>query len=105
MGLKFSTVHRKLDAKFKVAGLEALDLLCVLILAATMNLLFGRSSMGPYLVFGLPIALTLVLFFGKRNKPDGYLVHLLLFLMTPGFYSAGEKSKNEEKLIGKIYDK
>ncbi len=52
--LERSTVHRKLDAKFKIGGMEATDLLAVLILAAVLNLIFGRISIGPIFVFGLP---------------------------------------------------
>lgn len=105
MGLKASTVHRKLDARLKIAGLEAPDLLVVLILAAVMNLIFGRTSFGLLAVVILPSIMLLVLYFGKRDKPDGYLIHLLKFHLSPGVLSAGEESRQEDKLVRKIYEK
>jgi len=94
--IKSSTVHRNLDAKLKIVGLEIYDLLFVLLVAAVMNLIFGRTSFALYLVFLLPSAMALVLFFAKRNKPEQYLVHLLRFVGSPGFYSANEKSRKHK---------
>jgi hypothetical protein len=105
MDLDTSTVHRKLDAKLKIAGLEAPDLLFVLIFAAVMNLFFGRTSLALPLVIVLPSILLGVLYIGKRDKPDGYLLHLLRFYLTPGFYSAGEESAFEEKMKGAVFEK
>jgi len=102
MDLKVSKIYRKLDAKWKIGGLEAPDLLFVLIFAATMNLFFGKTFLVIPLVLILPLTLTAVLYFGKRNKPDQYLLHFIKFYLTPGFYSAGEKSKFNKR--NKIYD-
>jgi hypothetical protein len=72
-----------------------------LILSAILNLF----QLPPVLVIGLPgIALT-TLYLGKRNKPDGFLIHLVRYYMTPGHYSAGALSKHGEKLESKIYEK
>jgi hypothetical protein len=89
LNLKTSMVHRKLDAKFKVGGIEATDLLAVLILAALMNLIFGRLSIGPIFVFVLPGALFAALYAAKRDKPDGFLAHLIKFYLSPGELHAG----------------
>lgn len=89
--LKSSTVYRKLDAKFKIGGVEATDLLAVLLLGAVMNLIFGRLSIGPIFIFGLPGVLFCALYFGKRGKPEGYLPHALKFYISPGELHAGEK--------------
>lgn len=89
--LKTSTVHRKLDAKFKIGGVEAADLLVVLILAAVMNLIFGRTAIGPVFIFGIPAALFCVLYFGKRGKPEDFLSHALKFYLSPGELWAGER--------------
>ena len=99
--LERSSVHRGLDVRMKVAGLEALDLIATLILAATLNV-FGFPT---FLVLGLPLLLIVVLFFGKRNKPDGYLQHLIRFYLTAGHYSAGQLSKWREQIEFKIYEK
>ncbi len=92
--LKTSRVHRKLDAKFKIGGIEAADLLAVLFLAAVMNLLFGRMSIGPVFIFGLPAFLFFALYFGKRGKPDGFLLHAIKFFLSPGELWAGEKAND-----------
>jgi hypothetical protein len=89
--LKTSTVHRKLDAKFKIGGVEATDLLAVLLLAAIMNLFFGRMTIGPVFMFGFPALLFFALYFGKRGKPDGFLLHAVKYFLSPGELWAGEK--------------
>ncbi len=89
--LKASTVHRKLDAKFKIGGIDATDLLAVLLLSAIMNLFFGQLRIGPFFVFGLPAILFFALYFGKRGKPDGYLLHAIKYFLSPGELRAGEK--------------
>lgn len=91
-----SSVHRKLDAKFKIGGMDAADLIAVLLLAGVMNLFFGRMSIGPILIFGPAGILLAVLYFGKRGKPDGYLASLLKYHLSSGRIFASEK-KEEEK--------
>jgi hypothetical protein len=85
----------------KVAGMEAIDLIATLILAATLNLF----HLPTFLVIGLPGATLLTIYYGKRNKPDGFLIHLARFYMTPGHYSAGQLSQQGERLESKIYEK
>lgn len=89
MGLKTSQVHRKLDAKFKVGGVEAADLLGVLLLAGVMNLFFGRIPYSALFIFGIPALLFVGLYFGKRGKPDGYLQHAIKFYLSSGALRAG----------------
>jgi len=91
--LNTSTVHRKLDAKFKIGGIEAADLLSVLLAAAVLNLFLGRFSFGPIFIFGIPGILFFVLYFGKRGKPEGYLLHALKFYLLPGVLHAGSKEE------------
>lgn len=91
--LNTSTVHRKLDAKFKIGGIEAADLLSVLLAAAVLNLFLGRFSFGPIFIFGIPGLLFFVLYFGKRGKPEGYLPHALKFYLSPGELHAGSKEE------------
>ena len=89
MELKTSQVHRRLDAKFKVGGVEASDLLGVLILAAILNLILGRVPYGAVFIFGIPAALFVGLYFGKRGKPDGYLQQAIKFHLSSGELRAG----------------
>lgn len=91
MELKTSEIHRRLDAKFKIGSVEASDLLSVLLLAAIMNLVLGRVPYGAVLIFGIPAALFVGLYFGKRGKPDGYLQHAIKFYLSSGELRAGNK--------------
>ncbi|PIP89074.1 MAG: hypothetical protein COW01_15935 [Bdellovibrionales bacterium CG12_big_fil_rev_8_21_14_0_65_38_15] len=103
MKLNQSIIHRKLDSKLKIVGLEVHDLLFVLLFAAIMNLIFGQTTLGFYLVFVVPLLMAFVLFITKRNKADGYLIHLIRFYVDSGKYSAGMRSKNHEAKRMKIY--
>lgn len=100
MEYKESTVHRKLDAKIKIGGTEAPDILAVLIFASIMNLFFGRTSLSFVFVIVLPAFLLSILYFGKRGKPDDYLIHWLRFHLTNGFFAAGESEANRKKVLG-----
>ena len=91
MELKTSEIHRRLDAKFKIGSVEASDLLSVLLLAAVMNRVLGRVPYGAVLIFGIPAALFVGLYFGKRGKPDGYLQHAIKFYLSSGELRAGNK--------------
>lgn len=101
MELQRSSVHRGLDIRMKVAGMEAIDLIATLIMAATLNLL----QLPSFLVIGLPAAALMTLYLGKRNKPDGFLIHLIRYYMTTGHYSAGKLSQQGENTYSKIYEK
>lgn len=79
----------------KIVGMEVHDLLFVLLTASVMNLVFGRTFLALYLVFLLPSVMAAVLFFAKRNQPERYLIHLLRYVTSPGFYSAGETGPSE----------
>ena len=104
MDLDTSAVHRNLDAKMKIMGLEAPDLLSVLIFAAVMNLFFGKTAIGPLLVLVLPALVLVLLYFGKKNKPDRFLIHYAKFLFSSESYPAGEVGKQEIQRREKIYE-
>ncbi len=104
MELQTSIIHRRLESKIKIVGMELHDLLFVLIFASLMNLLFGQTALGGFLSIPLPIAFAFLLYFIKRNKPEGYLKHLLRYHFDPGFLSAGQRDVFEEKRKMRIYD-
>lgn len=104
MSLETSTVHRNLEVKMRVFGLEAFDILSVLIFSAIMNMLFGQTTLAPVFVFILPGLVLMTLVLGKKNKPDDYLIHLVRYLLTRGSYSAGEVGTKEEKRKEYIYE-
>ena len=103
MELLTSTVHRNLDAKLKFLGFELFDLLTALIFASTMNLIFGRTSLSFLLVFVLPSVLGAVIYFGKKGKPDNYLIHVVRYHLQPGAFASGQRPQNEEKMKALIY--
>jgi hypothetical protein len=103
--LDSSVVHRNLDTKLKIVGLEALDLLLVLVISAIMGLFFDGGKLGFIFIFLVPVTLLVSLFFIKRNKPDGYIKDILKFYLTRGHYSASEEPKNKNKMIFKIIKK
>lgn len=94
--LDSSTVQRNIDPKLKVLGpLEALDLLFVLLVAAIMSFFFQGTDFAFLFVIAIPSVMLIALFFLKKGKPDRYLVHLIRYFTTPGFYSAGQVEKCE----------
>lgn len=104
--LRTSTIYRRLETKLQIMGLEAHDLLFTLLFAAILNLFFGQTDFGTYLIFTLPPLLIFILYFGKRGKPEGHLNHFLRFYLTPGFYSASKEPQSIDQLRRKIkYDK
>ena len=101
LSLKESTIYRKLDAKLKIGGMEAPDILGVLIFAAIMNFFFGRTSFAFIFVIVLPLIALVAIYFGKRGKPDNFLVHLIKYYLTTGYFSAGEAQKDSEIILTK----
>lgn len=92
-GLKCTPVSRCLENRLMMFGFDAIDIVAILLLLSTLNLLFGRVSrlflvMAPTLIFAIILRL------GKRGKPEGYLLHWLRFQFRPGVYSAFEEPTN-----------
>lgn len=102
MELHSSSVHRNLESKWKIGPFEGLDLLVILIIASVMNLIFGSSTFGFYMVFVFPCILALILYFGKRGKPDGFLSHFLKYLTSRGHFVAGEEAQKRTLMSKRI---
>jgi hypothetical protein len=81
-------VSKCLDKKLVMFGFEVIDLLAVFLTLSILNFLFGQTSLKVFLVWLPSLALALVLRYGKRGKPDKYLIHWLRFQIKPGTYSA-----------------
>lgn len=88
MSLNTSSVHKNLETEIKIMGLDAHDLLLILMVAMVMNVFFGNTPLSEILVFGLPTILAIILYLGKRGKPKGFLIDYLKFITRPGHYSA-----------------
>ena len=102
MSVDRSAVHRNLDAQIKFFGMELFDVIGVGAFASTMNLIFGQTSVAGVMVFGLPVLLAGVIFWGKRGKPDRYLPDLIRFSIFPGVFCAGSEITKEKERIKEI---
>ena len=89
MSLMVSKVPRSLDSKTRLFGFELGDLLLVFLYLAVSNLAFGSTRLKFPTVWLGTLALALVLYFVKRNKPDNHLQHLCEYFRSPGVLSAG----------------
>lgn len=96
-GLKTSRVHRKLDARLKILGFEIMDLLAVLMFAAISQLFLGRLKFAPVFVLLIPSILAVILYVIKRDKPEGFLIHWIKYVSSPGLYSAGFVNQVQEE--------
>ena len=103
MKLDTSKVYRNLETSLKIAGIDIFDLLASLLFSGVMNLFFGESPLGIYFVFILPSIVLIILYFSKKNKPEGFLRHYLRWLILPEYLSAGKESKTSKKRKEKIY--
>jgi hypothetical protein len=91
MALKSTPVSRCLDKRLKLLGLEIPDVLLVFITLSVLNFLFGQTNMKLLLVWCPPLILGFVLYFGKRGKPENYLIHWIRYQVLPGHFSAFEE--------------
>lgn len=90
MSLLTSKVPRSLEAKTKLFGFEIADLLLIFLYLATSNLIFGSTRLKFPIVWIGTLVIAGVLYFVKRDKPDGFLQHWGEFKRMPGILSAGK---------------
>ena len=77
MEIYSTPVSRCLDNKLLILGFEVVDLFAIFLLLAVLNFLL--SPIGGWvtlLVWILPSLLALILRYGKRGKPENYLLHV-----------------------------
>lgn len=86
--MQSTEVSRCLDRKLTMCGFEIPDILAIFLSLSVLNFVFGRTSMKLVLVWLPTILLAAVLRWGKKGKPDKYLIHWLRFQIKPGVYSA-----------------
>ncbi|MBF0300534.1 MAG: hypothetical protein HQK51_17595 [Oligoflexia bacterium] len=102
--LRNSIVHKNLEMKIKLLGIELADILLVLFLSSVMNLIFGRTSISWIMVFIFPMIVGVLLHFGKKNKPENFIIHFIKYHLIPGQFAARDKALNEDKFRRHIND-
>lgn len=88
MSLKYTMVSKCLDKRLRIGGFEIPDLLILFLTVSILNFIFGQTDLKLFLVWMPSIALAAVLYFGKKGKPDNFLVHWLRFQFRPGVLRA-----------------
>lgn len=86
--MRTSDVSKCLDKKLVMLGFEVPDLLLLFLTMSVLNFLFNQTSMTLLLVWLPSLALAFVLRYGKRGKPEKYLIHWLRYQIRPGVLSA-----------------
>ena len=89
MDLKSTPLSKCLDKKLKIFGYEIPDLLAIFLLLSILNFVFGQSFIAVWLPSSI---LAVILRYGKKGKPDNYLIHWIKFQVSPGIFSAFPKS-------------
>ena len=86
---QISTVPRALESKTRLFGFELADLLVIFLYLSISNFFVGGTRLKLPVVWIGTLVLSLVLYFVKRNKPDGFLQHWGEFQRSPKTLSAG----------------
>lgn len=86
--MRLSQVSKCLDKKLIMFGFEVVDILAIFLTLSILNFIFGQSSLKLLFVWLPTIVVALILRYGKRGKPDRYLIHWLKFQIKPGILSA-----------------
>lgn len=86
--MRANSVSKCLDKKLILFGFEVMDVLVIFMVLSVLNLIFGNSSMKLLFVWIPTVSLALVLRYGKRGKPDKFLIHWLRYQIKPGVLSA-----------------
>ena len=94
--MRVTSISKCLDRKLVIFGFEVLDLLAVFLLLSVLNLVFGQMPFKWLLTWAPTVSLACLLRWGKRGKPEKYLVHWIRFQIKPGVYSAFSESHHPE---------
>ena len=92
MSIKTTQVSKCLDKKLLIMGYEVPDLLAIFLLLSVLNLTVGQFGAKLFLVWLPTISFAMILRYGKRGKPENYLVHLLRHRLGPKHLCAFSES-------------
>ena len=79
-----SPVYKNINKKTQIFGFELFDSFLVLASFALLNFILG-GSLFAWIISG---GVALILYFGKKDKPEGYLLDSLQFIASPKVFSA-----------------
>lgn len=97
MELLTSKTFRCLERKAKIMGFELFDMLLIGMTISVSNLLIGQIPFRLFVAWTPALLIAGVLWFGKRGKPDGFMLHWLRFKIGPSVYCAFKEAKNKWK--------
>lgn len=90
--MRMVAVSKCLDKKLILFGYEIFDIIAIFLVLSILNFIFGSTNWKLLFVWLPTILLALILRYGKRGKPEKYLIHLIRFQFRPGTYSAFHES-------------
>ncbi len=88
MGLKTTSVAKCLDKRLLLMGFEVMDVLIIFLTLSVLNFIFSQTHFKVLFIWIPTGSLAAVLYFGKKGRPDRYLIHWLRFQLKPGTYKA-----------------
>lgn len=88
LDFRTTPVSKCLDKKLKVFGFEVMDLLTLFLTISILNFIFGKTDFKFILVWIPSTLLAGILYYGKRGKPENYLIHWFRFQFFPSIYTA-----------------
>ena len=103
MEIQMSKVYRNLETRLKIGSVDVFDLLLILLFSGVMNIFFGGTALGIWMVFVLPGILLLTLYFSKRGRPDKFLERFIRFYFLPPYLKGGKGELNYQKRSQRIW--
>lgn len=87
--LTVTPMPKCLERKLIFLGLEIGDLMAVFMTLSVLNFTIGPFVPSRALFVWMPsLILAAVLYFGKRGKPENFLLHYMRFHLSQKYYSA-----------------
>ncbi len=103
--MRTTPVSKCLENKLMIFGFEVFDLLSIFLVLSVLNFIFGATSMKLFFVWIPTLFIAFVLHYGKKGKPDKFLLHWVRFQYRPGSYSAFLDPSIHESLPQKKMEK
>ena len=93
--LSVAKTYRCLERKATIMGFELFDILIIGTTISLTNFFIGEVPFRLLITWTPALVLAGVLRYGKRGKPENFLVHWLRFKVGPNYYSAFKEAKNK----------